>query len=277
VITRISGAAIRGVFIALLIAMPSLLLPVAATKSPEVIALLAILAAGLTFAEYSSNYPSFMEFRDAPPLNRMRFVALSLMVLSLSLLARHPLEGTALTGLLSGLAYGLAGGLDFPFSPVQLTGLMMPAHAPSPLLAQVMAAAALAFVIAFLAVASFFIAIRWQNWPLGNGPFNVWTNLPLFDPTAGGDVVQRLQRDARINIIAGVLLPFGLPAAAKMLIGIADPTLLSSPQTLVWVMSFWAFLPASMIMRGLAMQRIAELITFKRRAAYADAEALQIA
>jgi hypothetical protein len=90
-------------------------------------------------------------------------------------------------------------------------------------------------------------------------------------------VVQRLQRDARINIIAGVLLPFGLPAAAKMLSGIADPTLLSSPQTLVWVMSFWAFLPASMIMRGLAMQRIAELITFKRRAAYADAEALQIA
>ena len=37
-------------------------------------------------------------------------------------------------------------------------------------------------------------------------------------------------------------------------------------------MSAWAFLPASMIMRGIAMGRIAELIEEKRNRAYSEAE-----
>ncbi|MFS4581019.1 hypothetical protein [Phaeobacter sp. C3_T13_0] len=276
-ITRITGAAIRGIVVALLIAMPSLLLPDSATRSPEVIALLAILAAALTFAEYFSSYPSFVEFREAPPLNRMRFIALFLMVILVSLLARHPIEPTALTALVHSLAFSLGEVMNFAFSPIQLTGLMMPAQTAPDLVAQVMAAAALTYVIALGAIAGFVLAIRFRDWPLGNGPFNVWTNLPLFDPTTGGDVVERLQRDACINIIGGVLLPFAIPAVVKLAAGMIDPGLLSAPQTLVWVISAWAFVPASMIMRGLAMLRISDLIAQKRRAAYANAEALQTA
>jgi hypothetical protein len=38
-------------------------------------------------------------------------------------------------------------------------------------------------------------------------------------------------------------------------------------QTLVWTMTAWAFLPASLFMRGIAMGRVADLIAAKRRAA----------
>ena len=84
---RVTGAAMRGILVALMVATPSLLLPSYTSESPEMIALLAILAAVLTFAEYNTAFPSFIEFRDAPPLNRLRFVALFSMFLVLSLIA----------------------------------------------------------------------------------------------------------------------------------------------------------------------------------------------
>ncbi|MEL7133868.1 MAG: hypothetical protein AAGK77_15820, partial [Pseudomonadota bacterium] len=105
------------------------------------------------------------------------------------------------------------------------------------------------------------------------GAFNVWVNLPLFDPTAGGDVLYRLNRDARINIALGFLLPFLIPAVVKMAADLLNPITLENPQTLIWTMSAWAFLPASMIMRGIAMQRIAEKIKDQRKRAYANADA----
>ena len=55
------------------------------------------------------------------------------------------------------------------------------------------------------------------------------------------------------------------------------PIALTDPQTLIWTVSAWAFLPASMVMRGVAMARIAELIEEKRRRVYANAEAMQTA
>ena len=74
----------------------------------------------------------------------------------------------------------------------------------------------------------------------------------------------------------GILLwPFAIPAAIKLASGIIDPAVFAAPQTLVWTVSAWAFLPASMIMRGIALMRIADLIIEKRRRASEDAEPLQ--
>jgi hypothetical protein len=120
-------------------------------------------------------------------------------------------------------------------------------------------------------------AIRLRNWPVSNGAFNVWINLPLFDPTTGGDVVARLQRDGRVNVILGVLLPFLLPALGLLGSELIPVAMLADPLTLVWVVSGAAFLPASLLMRGTAMLRVAELIEEKRRRAYANAEAMQTA
>jgi len=39
----------------------------------------------------------------------------------------------------------------------------------------------------------------------------------------------------------------------------------TSPQTLVWVVTLWSFLPVSLFMRGMAMARVAAMVTARRR------------
>lgn len=260
-----TSAAIRGLLVALLVALPSLLLPVTATQSPEIVAFMALLAGGLIFAEYSSHSPSIVEFRDAPPLNRSRFVFAALCMILLSILAGHPFQPTGFSALVHKLAFTVGDALDFAYSPVQLTRLMMPSDVPQYTVDLVRAAAGLAHLISLLCIAYFAIVIRLLNWPLSSGAFNVWVNLPLFDPTTGGDVVTRLQRDAKLHIIAGVLLPFLLPALIQMGASVFDPALLGNPQLLIWCVTGWAMIPASMITRGMARLRVADLIEQKRR------------
>ena len=272
-----TGAAMRGILVALLVATPSLLLPGYTSDATEMVALLAILAGALTFAEYNTDFPSFIEFRDAPPLNRMRFIALFTMFFLLTVIAKHTYEPTSLTGLFAGFG-GLIGYLtDFPYSPVRLVLLMLPDDSSLQTISRVRVAAGVCYLTALTTVLAFLFSVRILGWPTSSGAFNVWVNLPLFDPTTGGDVVHRLQRDARINIVIGFLLPFIIPAVIKLASDLIDPISMEDPQTVIWTMSAWAFLPASMVMRGVAMGRIAELIEEKRRRVYANAEAMQAA
>lgn len=258
---------------AILVATPALYLPGYTSKSTEIVVLLAILGFVLTFAEYHSTFPSFIEFRDAPPLNRLRFIALMSMITFLTLIAKHAYEPTHITALFTGLGILTAHMVDFPYSPVRLVVLMLPDNVTLDMVHSVRVAASLAYVVALTTVIAFYFAIRVRGWPTGNGAFNVWINLPLFDPTTGGDVVARLQKDGRANMVIGFLLPFIIPAFVKVASHIVDPLALANPHTLIWTMSAWAFLPASMIMRGMAMLRIAELIEEKRRRSYANSEA----
>lgn len=260
---------------ALLIATPSLVLPSYVTASGEMVILLALVAGILTFAEYSSTFPSFIEFRYAPPLNRMRFVAVTAMVLILSLIAAHQYTPSNLTLLAYSFGQLVGEATDFHYSPVRLVVLMLPNDASIGTINAARMAAGVTYVIALWTIISFLFSLRIRNWPTGNGAFNVWVNLPLFDPTTGGDVVARLQRDGRINVMLGVLLPFLIPALVKAASGYVDLALLRDPQTLIWTVSGWAFLPASILMRGLAMLRIADLIEEKRRRSYANADAIQ--
>ncbi|RBW61224.1 hypothetical protein [Ruegeria sp. A3M17] len=275
-IARTTGAAIRGLLVALMVLTPALYLPVTSTNGTEIVVFLAILAFFLTFAEYNSAFPSFIEFRDAPPVNRLRFVGLMSMITFLTLICKNAYTPTSLTTIFYSFGVGVANVVDFPYSPVRLIILMLPTDASAPLIELVRISASVAYVAALVTIASFAYAVKVRGWPTGNGAFNVWTNLPLFDPTKGGDVVTRLQRDGRLNICIGILLPFLIPALIKLLTDYAEPISLSNPQTLIWTLSAWAFLPASMIMRGMATLRIANLIVEKRRA-YSTAESTQTA
>ncbi|MEX0329255.1 MAG: hypothetical protein AB3N07_11075 [Ruegeria sp.] len=275
-IARTTGAAIRGLLVALLVLTPALYLPASTQNGTEIVVFLAILAFILTFSEYNSAFPSLIEFRDAPPVNRLRFVGLMSMVMFLTLICKNAYAPTEVSGLVYSMGLMIANIADFPYSPVRLVVLMLPSDAAAPLVELVRIAAGVAYVVALVTIASFAYAVKWRGWPTGNGAFNVWTNLPLFDPTKGGDVVSRLQRDGRLNICIGVLLPFLIPALIKLLAAIIDPIALSNPQTLIWTLSAWAFLPASMIMRGMATLRIAGLIVEKRRA-YSTSETTQAA
>ena len=272
---RIAGAALRGIMVALLVATPSLLLPSYTSDATEMVALLALLAGVLTFAEYNTAFPSFIEFRDAPPLNRIRFVSLFAMFLILTEIARHTYEPTSLNRTLAGIGVMIGAWTDFPYSPVRLAVLMLPPSSADFTVTAVRTAAGVTYMISIATILAFVAAVKVFGWPISRGPFNVWTNLPLFDPTAGGDVVERLQRDGKINIIAGFLLPFAIPAIIKIVSLVVRPITLDDPQTVIWVMSGWAFLPASMIMRGIAMMRIGDLIEEKRRRVHASAEAMQ--
>jgi len=124
-----------------------------------------------------------------------------------------------------------------------------------------------------LTVIAFLISVRVMGWPTSSGAFNVWLNLPLFDPTGGGDVLARLRRDSSINIVLGFLLPFLLPAAFKLVVLVFGPVAITAPQTLIWVMTAWAIVPANLVMRGIALNHIASMIEEKRRRTYEETKA----
>ncbi len=82
----------------------------------------------------------------------------------------------------------------------------------------------------------------------------------------------RLYRDAQFNLILGFLLPFIIPASVKMASDLFDPISLTHSHTLIWTMTAWAFLPASLLMRGIALNRVAHMISQQRLRAYATAK-----
>ncbi|APX12892.1 hypothetical protein BWR18_15260 [Tateyamaria omphalii] len=272
-IARMSGAVMRGLLVALMIAIPGLVVPGVSMDASQATVLIALLAAIMTFIEYNARSPSIVEFRDAAPFNRLRFVALLTTVFLLSMICRGKTDPTLLTNALTSVGTIIGNSIDFPYSPVRLVVLMLPQDSHDSIVQSVRTAAGLSYLISLTAMAMFLFLVRVLGWPSRNGSFNVWVNLPLFDPTAGGDVLYRLNRDARINIALGFLLPFLIPAVVKMAADLLNPITLENPQTLIWTMSAWAFLPASMIMRGIAMQRIADMIKDQRKRAYANADA----
>ena len=265
VFSQLTGALVRALLIVVLVATPSLMLPGVSSDTTQIVALVALFAAALTFFEYASTYPGLVEFRDAPPFNRLRFLSLFVTVLILSTIVRGQAMPTTLTTFIEALGNRLGEVIDVPYSPVRLVVLMLPDGMSLQHLVLVRTTAGIAYVVSLLTLVFFVIAMRAIGWPNRMGSFNVWINLPTFDPTTGGDVVDRLQRDARFNIALGFLLPFMIPAAVKLASLAFSPVTLESPQTLIWTMTAWAFLPASLFMRGIAMGRIAEMIAEKRK------------
>jgi hypothetical protein len=271
-IVRLTSAVARGLLVATLIMTPALVVPGLSSDSTQIVLLVALLAAMLTVVEYNSESPSIVEFRDAAPFNRLRFACLFAIAFMLSAIFKGMTDPTTLTSALTSIGMIVGNAIDFPYSPVRLVVLMLPSDASYETVNFVRTAAGLAYVISLVAMTAFLVLVRVLNWPARSGAFNIWVNLPLFDPTAGGDVVERLHRDARINIALGFLLPFLVPAVVKLASDLIDPLSLQNPQTLIWTISAWAFLPASIIMRGIAMGKIADMIEDKRKRAYAEAE-----
>ncbi|WP_073248451.1 hypothetical protein [Shimia gijangensis] len=274
-IGKFASALTRALLVALLMATPALVLSNVSTDAIHIVVLFSLFAGILVFIEYLSTYPSIVEFRYAAPFNRLRFLALFLCVLTLSVIARGQYEPNALTSFLRSLGIVVGDWIDFPYSPVRLMVIMLPDNASDALILSVRTASGMAYLISMVTLTIFFFYVRILGWPARNGAFNVWVNLPLFDPTAGGDVLPRLQRDGRLNIALGFLMPFLIPAVVQMMSDLVNPIYLDDPMTLIWTISAWAFIPASLIMRGMAMGRVAEMIDENRRRAYAAAQAMQ--
>lgn len=270
-IVRLTGAILRALLIALAIATPSILLPDVGADTAQVVVLVALAAGLFTFAEYYSQFPSILEFRFAPPVNRLRYFTMFAMVLMLTVYFSGAALETPIAFLLMKVAGLMAQAVDFPFSPVRLVILALPADTSAETIDMVRAAAGISYVVGLIGLVAFGVLVRIYGWPVRFGSFNVWINLPLFDPTGGGDVIQRLKRDGIVYVVLGFLLPFLLPAFVKLAGAVVDLSGIGNPHTLIWVMTAWAFLPANLIMRGVALTRIADIIEEKRRRTYAEA------
>ncbi len=254
-----------------MVAIPALLLPDGQTDVSHIVLVLSLLAGLLIFLEYSANLPSIIEFRDAPPFNRLRFGVLFLNVVLLTMVISGQFEANLLTQALEHLGAYVGGILDFPYSPVQFMLWLAPVGEGAQTFELIKTTAGLAFLNAFVMLCGFVYLRRLMQWPANAGVFNVWVNLPLFDPTAGGDVLDRLRRDARFNMVLGIAFLYVVPLVTKAAAPLLDPVTFTQSQTLIWTMTAWAFLPATMILRGLAMARIALMIAKKRRRKYAAA------
>lgn len=273
VISRVINALARALLMAIFVAFPSLLLPGIGSDGATIMLFVCLFSGVFVFVEYVSRYPSIIEFRDAAPYNRMRFFMGMMLIVVLSLLSMSATSTGPAPTIVGNSAALIGGLLDVPLSPVRLLLIAMPPDADLAVLFALRDGAAIAYAISIVGVVAFVLLVRWYDWPARNGAFNVWVNLPLFDPTTGGDVVPRLRRDGYINIIAGVLLPFILPALAALAGSMFDVLALLEGQSFVWSVAAWSFIPASMIMRGVAICRIAELIEEKRERTYARAAA----
>lgn len=265
VVSRLSGALFRAVLVMVVVVTPSVVLSDVSSDAKQMAALVALFAGLLTFVEYNADAPSLIEFRDAPPFNRVRLGMLFLTVLCLSVMESGRVEPTTLSDLMRAIGQLIGQSMDFPYSPVRLATLVL-AEGATP--AQIMAvrdAAGMAYMASLISLAVFVVLLKVGAWPMRDRVFNVWVNLPMFDPTAGPDVVERLERDGRLNIALGFLIPFIVPFVITLSSSGLNADSLTSSQTLIWAMTAWSFLPASLFMRGIAMGRIAEMIRDIRR------------
>ena len=275
VYSRLPGAIARGLFVIILIILPSVMLSNTDGDSGFIIMLVAMFAALFTIVEYSADSPSLIEFRDAPPFNRLRFIALFVSVFAMCVIlgGDDPASPSTFFMFFDIIGERIGMSIDFPYSPVRLMLVMMPADTPLEVIASLRTAAGLSYFISLASLGIFIALLRTRAWPRRTQTFNVWVNLPTFDPTAGGDVVDRLNRDSHVNLILGFLLPFIIPALFKVTSGFVNPINLDDPQTLIWTVTIWAFLPASLLMRGVALSRVAGMIHVQRKKAYAAAAA----
>jgi len=273
VLSRLPGASARAILMIFLIILPTSMLPASSGDTIVVVMIVGLFAGLFTLAEYASASPSLIEFRDAPPFNRVRFIAILSCVFILSITFQGNPNGSTFALVFEVIGERLGNSVDFPYSPVRLMLVMMPSDTPKDVLDNLRTAAGLCYFASLLSLAVFVSIMRSRMWPRRTQTFNFWVNLPTFDPTAGGDVVDRLNRDSAVNLILGFLLPFMIPAIIKLASTFLGPLRLDDPQTVIWTVVIWAFLPSSLLMRGVALSRVAGLIHVQRKKAYAAAAA----
>ncbi len=263
-VSRLIGAFVRACLVLIVVAAPSLLLPDVSTTSVEISLILGGVVAAFTLFEYASSHPGLIDFRFAPPYNRIRFLAFTVQILSLIFLCRA-LEGRdAFSADLIALSDQMVSWLSFPLSPVNVASEMIAAGEDPTLASLIARAAALSFFVTFCSLVFFAIFLWLFRWPVGRRDFNLWVNLPTFEPGYGRDVERRLTRDGTINLLAGIVFLYLLPVLLSRASGWFDPSVLNNYQPLVWGVTIWAFISGSLVIRGAAILKVAMLISRSR-------------
>ncbi|MEL7214688.1 MAG: hypothetical protein AAGJ96_01960 [Pseudomonadota bacterium] len=257
---RILNAACRAVMVLVVIAAPAFLLPGSSRTGQEISLIMGGLLGVFTLFEYASRQPGLIDFRFAPPYNRARFFTFATIIFILVFVCRAH-EGVDEFGpeFLVFLDQ-LVAVLDFPLSPLTLAVELVAGEGDPAFIALVSRAGAAGLSVAVLSTIFFTLVIWVLRWPAQRESFNLWINLPTFDPSLGKDVSWRLRRGGLINVMIGLALPYAIIAVVSQTGGWFDSRALANYQPLIWGCVLWNFVPWVIFMRGQAMLKIAWLI-----------------
>lgn len=263
-LSRLIGALLRAIVVVVVVVTPSLPIPGTTPEGAQMVMVVALAFGLFTAMEYGATYPALVEFRDAPPFNRVRILSLLVMLFALSVVVGGASSKSSLILVLNALGLLIGHALEFSWSPLSVVLNNLPDETTPISALQIKVMGGLAMFISLTALVIFALLLRLQQWPNRTKAFNVWINLPTFDPTTGSDIVTRLIRDARVNIILGFSVAFVFPVMGMTVVNHIGISMLHSPHAMVWGIALWMFLPLSMFMRGLAMARIADMIRERR-------------
>ena len=215
----------------------------------------AALFAGLfVAAEYGARAPGLVEFRDAPPYNRIRFAVLAGALLFGSGAAAEGAVPIGASARAAGLA--VAAAVDWPGSPLRALLSFGPAAAA----ADMRAVAGAALLAAAAGVGGFALVLRLTAWPGPADRLNLWVALPLFDAAERRTLPARLRRDGRVNLLLAVALPYAAPPVAAFVGGAHGISAVGNDLLLVWAVALWILLPAMLLLRGMALHRLAAAV-----------------
>lgn len=261
---RLVGGVLRAALLVFVIGAPAFLLPDATVSSQEITLIVAGLAAAFTVFEYASTHPGLIDFRFAPPYNRVRYISFAVQVLTLTFLARamagHDSFGPQIIYLADRfLAFG-----SFPLSPLGMVRGAIPADAAPEVVLLMMRSAATSFWLSFMALLLFGLILLVIRWPVARRDFNLWLNLPTFAPGYASDVERRLRRDGLANLIAGFVFLYLAPPLALRLSALSQVTTSPDYQVILWSSVFWATISGSLVIRGIAVLKVCRLVKSSR-------------
>lgn len=254
---RMIGALIRALVMVLIISAPSYLLPNVPDLTKELLLIIGAIVAAFTFFEYGGSNPGFVDFRFAPPFNRLRIAILAAQVIGLSLICRATVSGQAEIIDLANRAVELAA---FANSPVEMAIENLSAGASEPMTILITQVLSSSLVIASVLAVGFSLLLWIFRWPAGRADFNIWRNLPTFTPAEIDKTEKKLKRDGVINIILSVGLLFGIPYSFPYIVDVLGRGGMMDYQTLVWIATLWAFLPALLFVRGASIIKIGRIL-----------------
>lgn len=261
VLNRLIGAVFRAMVVILIIALPSFILPGSSLNARELSMIAGGVVGAFTIFEYAAKSPGFVDFRFAPPYNRMRVAIIASELLVIAFYYRD-LE---LGGSMEAFGAALAGLADLPGSPVRMTLDMFADTLTPGQLSRLGTAMSIAMVLA-LGLSILFATLLWiSRWPVDRAGFNLWVNMPNFEPSEVGRTERRLYRDGMLNMLFAPLILFTAPYVLPLASSTLGSNLLREPQSVVWLASLWAFVPASLIIRGAAILKISWILRRAKR------------
>ena len=259
---RLLGAIFRALWVVVVAAIPSLLLPSASQGAVEFALIIGAIIGMFTFFEYGSSTPGFVDFRYAPPYNRFRAFTIAMQVVTITLVCRAVELGLA-DSVLVNWAQQAAQMLDFEYSPVSMAidRILLDSRFSDTTAILLVYSITTSFVVGVGMTLAFALILWVFGWPRDRENFNLWANLPTFQPYDGGSIPRRLRRDAYFNIILGIALIYALPLIPTYGVDWFTVDIFENNQVMVWATTLWVFIVTSLIARASAMLKIARILS----------------